>query len=54
MRLRKLDGLRVFNSSIMPGIPAGNTNAPTILIGEKAADLVLGNRASSPSLENTA
>jgi choline dehydrogenase-like flavoprotein len=35
-----IDGLRVIDSSIMPVIPRGHTNAPTIMIAEKGADLV--------------
>ena len=46
LRVRGLDGLRVCDSSIMPRITASNTNAPAIMIGEKAADLLRGNRAS--------
>jgi choline dehydrogenase len=41
LRVRGIDGLRVIDASVMPKIISGNTNAPSIMIGEKGAELVL-------------
>ena len=46
-RVYGVDGLRVVDSSVIPSITSGNLNAPTIMIGERAADLIAGKRPSS-------
>ena len=52
LRVHGVDGLRVADSSVFPTIPSSNTNAPTIALGEKAADIIKhawSNRGQSPS-----
>ena len=44
LKVRGVAGLRVADASVFPSIPGGNINAPTIMVGEKAADLLRGRR----------
>jgi choline dehydrogenase-like flavoprotein len=45
LRVRGIQALRVVDASIFPTIPSGNTNAPTIMVAERAADLIMDSGA---------
>ena len=50
LRVHGIDGLRVADASVIPMVPTGNTNAPSIMIGERVADFVTGERPRAGSI----
>jgi choline dehydrogenase len=42
LKVHGVEGLRVADASVMPSVPGGNTNAPCMMVGERAAALILG------------
>ena len=53
LKVHGIEALRVADSSVMPRLPSCNTNAPAIMIGEKASDLILGREPLPPTVPET-
>jgi choline dehydrogenase len=49
LRVHGLENLRVADASIMPSVPSGNTHAPAVMVGERAADFIPHDRPGGPS-----
>jgi choline dehydrogenase-like flavoprotein len=50
LKVRGIEALRICDASVMPRVPSSNTNAPTIMVGEKGADVILGREPLPPAV----